>query len=103
MLAYWYDFLYFGRGLTIIMILAVTSIVRIVKRGRASSTPQQFQQGFPQQPPPPLGAPGAPVSPFAGPVSQPLAPNPLDPPAERPRSTPLPGIFGSDPPPPPPR
>ena len=107
LLAYWYDFLYYGRGLTLVVIVAISSIVRIVKRGRtSSSTQQQFQQQYPQQQPGyPQPYPPQPYPPQQyPPQQQPFgAPSPLDAPFERPRSTPLPGIFGSDPPPPPPR
>jgi hypothetical protein len=137
LLAYWYNFLYYGRGLTLIVIVAISSIVRIVRRGRSRpAPPQQFQQqypqqGYPQQPYPQQQYPQQPYPQQPYPQQQPgyaqpqqpgyaqpqqpgfpqqplqpqpfAMPNPLDVPGERPRSTPLPGLFGSDPPPPPPR
>jgi len=55
--------------------------------------PYQQQPGYP--PPPPMGTPPAPVSPFAAPQSNPLAPNPNAAPTDRPRSTPI-SSFGDE-------
>lgn len=114
-LAIWYNYLRYGRGGLFVVVIIISAVVRLAKRGRSTnrpSVPQQFQpkQFQPQQfppgdqqpgyaqpyqqqpgypPPPPMSAPPAPLSPFAAPHHNPLAPNPLTAPTDRPRSTPL--------------
>ncbi|MCU1393615.1 MAG: hypothetical protein JWM34_2043 [Ilumatobacteraceae bacterium] len=137
MIAFWYDYLVYGRGLTFIVIIAVSGVARALRRNRSSgrrSTSQFTQQGYPgpqyQQPPqgypqqqypqpqqqypqqpypqqqypqqPYVAPPPPPTSPFVDPATNPFAPG-YAAPGERPRSTPLPPLLGSDPPPPPQR
>ena len=128
LLALWYDVLRFGRPLMFVVIIAISGLIRLVRRGKGSRRspvpPNPFQQQqYPQQPYPPQGygqqpypqqpypqpgmpqftsPPPLPTAPFAHPISDPFAPNPLAGHGDRPRSTPLPPLFGSDAPPPPP-
>ncbi|MCU1398341.1 MAG: hypothetical protein JWN62_1450 [Acidimicrobiales bacterium] len=110
-----YDYLFYGRGVTFLVIILISAVIRLARRSsRAKGTvlpPQPYQQypqqqypqqpGFPQQPGypqqqqyPQQQYPPAPVSPFAAPRTDPQAPGQ----GERPRSTPLPPILGGDPP-----
>ena len=103
-LAFSYDWLRYGRGFGFVIIIAISAIVRLVKRGRSGTStsvtsqyqppPQQFPSGYPP-PPPPMGAPPSPVSPFAAPQNNPLATNPNAAPTDRPRSTPI-SSLGDD-------
>ncbi|MCU1365856.1 MAG: hypothetical protein JWN39_1495 [Ilumatobacteraceae bacterium] len=119
LLAFWYDYLVYGRGVTFVVIIAISAAIRLARRGsRTKGTvlpPQPYQQypqqqypqqpypqqqQYPQQPypqPQQQAYPPAPVSPFAAPRTDPQAPGQ----GERPRSTPLPPILGGDPPAPP--
>ena len=65
MLAFWYDYLVYGRGVTFLVIIAVSALVRLARRNnRTKGTvlpPQRYQQypqqqGYPQQQYPPQQA-----------------------------------------------